>query len=117
MTPTQQQIILFLNTRPSVIPKDAADAIWKDRKTCYMALLELMEQEFVHREKTSNGAHAYSLTDDGKSVARRIDRYAAYEGQVVQPNRTNKLAGKYEPTYGYQRQCGNKQIGSVGVPC
>lgn len=106
MTPTQQQIILFLNTRPSVIPKDAADAIGKDRKTCYMALLELMEQEFVYREKTGNGAHAYSLTDDGKSVARRIDRYAAYEGQIVQPARINKLIGKYEQTECYQRNNG-----------
>jgi DNA-binding MarR family transcriptional regulator len=106
MTPTQQQIILFLNTRPNAIPKDASDAIGKDRKTCYMALLELMEQEFVYREKTSNGAHAYSLTDDGKSVARRIDRYAAYEGQIVQPNRTNRMAGFYEPSTGYQRNNG-----------
>jgi hypothetical protein len=59
----------------------------------------------------------YSLTDDGLSVANRMIRYHATEGQIVQPSRINKLAGEYEQPIWNHRQCGNKDYRSVGVPC
>jgi DNA-binding MarR family transcriptional regulator len=118
MTPVQQRIMIFLASLVDARSRQITAALQIDPSTLTRVLPELYEQDFVRKTKIGN-MHVvrYSLTEDGLSVANRLIRYQATDGQIVQPNRTSKLAGEYKPTYGYQRQCGNKQIGSVGVPC
>jgi DNA-binding MarR family transcriptional regulator len=118
MTPTQQRIMIFLASVVDARSREITAALQIDPSTLTRVLPELYEQDFVRKTKIgSMHVVRYSLTEDGLSVANRLIRYQATDGQIVQPARINKLLGKYEPTPGYQRDCGNKAFRSVGVPC
>lgn len=118
MTPTQQRLMIYLADRVDAKSSEIREALQISEATFHLAKSDLIDNDFMRSTKAGSvNVCRYSLTQDGLSVANQLIRYQSYEGQIVQPNRTNKLAGKYEPTYGYQRQCGNKQLRSVGVPC
>lgn len=110
--------MIYLAGRVDARSREICEALTFSPATFRNAIVELREDDYVSATKKGDrNISRYALTEDGLSVAHRLIRYQSYEGQIVQPNRTNKLIGKYEPIHGYQRQCGNKQIRSAGLPC
>jgi DNA-binding MarR family transcriptional regulator len=118
MTPTQQRLMIYLASRVDATFAEIKEALQISMATFHLANRELLEDDYVRSTKIgSRNVCRYRLTEDGLSVANRLIRYAATDGQIVQPNRMNKLEGLYVPSVSYQRNNAHKDIGRVGVPC
>ena len=115
LSKTQERILIFLADRVDARSRDITEALDIALVTFQRSIPDLYDQDYLQRTSIPNSVVIrYSLTEDGLSVAKRLIRYQATEGQIVQPARINKLAGKYEPTYGYQRNQGHPEILSRG---
>jgi DNA-binding MarR family transcriptional regulator len=118
MTPTQQRIMIFLASVVDARSREITAALQIDPSTLTRVLPELYEQDFVRKTKIgSMHVVRYSLTEDGLSVANRLIRYQATDGQIVQPARINKMEGEYKPKPSYQRNQGHKELESRGYQC
>lgn len=99
--------MIYLAERVDAKSAEIRETLQISEATFHLAKADLIDNDFLRSTKANHrNICRYSLTQDGLSVANRLIRYAAYEGQIVQPARINKLIGKYEQTECYQRNNG-----------
>ena len=110
--------MIYLAERVDAKSSEIREALQISEATFHLAKGDLIDNDFMRSTKAGSvNVCRYSLTQDGLSVANRLIRYASYQGQIVQPARINKLAGKLEQTPCYQRPDRNKDYRSAGLPC
>lgn len=107
MSPTQEKIICYLAARLGATLAETTKELSISPSTFNRLIYDLRDEGLVESTKAGHrNICAYLLTRDGRAAAEHLESYKPNEGEIVPPNRTNRMEGFYEPSTGYQRNNG-----------
>ena len=106
MTPNKERILVYLEANHNATLSEVTKALMISSTTFNRLVYELKDDGLVQSEKASGNLCAYLLTKDGRAAAEHLERYKPTYGEIVPPNRMNRMEGFYEPSTGYQRNNG-----------